>query len=133
MVVTNILNDSYVRIKNGYQLGLDSILILRSKKVIRVLDVLYLEGFIRGYSLDTSDKGKINVLLKYSSEGRGSLKNIKGISRSGKRVYVSIATLWNMNSRSNLGCYILSTSKGVMSLKHALKFNVGGELLCYVS
>ena len=132
MVVTNVLNDTYIRIKNGCQLNLDSILILRSKKVIRVLDVLYLEGFIRGYYLDTVDKSKINVLLKYSTQGKSSLQNIHGISQSGKRVYASVNTLWNMNLNTSVGCFILSTSKGVMTLKSALKNNIGGELLCYV-
>ena len=129
----NILNDSYVRIKNGYKLNLDSVLILKSKKIIKVLEVLYLEGFIRGYSFDLLYPNKIKVLLKYSSGGKSSLRDIKGISRSGKRAYVSVKALWNLNLKMSLGCFILSTPKGVLSLSDALKYNVGGELLCYVA
>jgi len=131
MVVTNILNDSYARIKNGCRLGFDSVLLLRSKKIIKVLDVLYLEGFIRGYTY-TPNNNKVNVLLKYSNGGKCSLQGIKGISRSGKRVYVSVDTLWSINSNVNMGCFIVSTSRGVMTLRTALKYNIGGELLCYV-
>jgi len=132
MSVVNILNDSYARIKNGYKLNLDSVLVLKSKKIIRVLDVLYLEGFIRGYNFDALKPNKIRVLLKYSAEGEGSLRDIKSISKSGKKVYVSVNSLWNISTKSNMGCFILSTSKGVISLNDALKYNVGGELLCYV-
>lgn len=132
MSVINILSDSYARIKNGYRLNLESVLVLNSKKVVKILDVLYLEGFIRGYNFNVSEPNKIKVLLKYSSDGESSLRDIKGISNSGKKVYVSVDTLWNISLKSNMGCFILSTSKGIMSLNDALKHNVGGELLCYV-
>ena len=41
-------------------------------------------------------------------------------------------TLFNLNLKKSLGCFILSTSKGILSLNDALKYNIGGELLCYV-
>lgn len=132
MTVTNILNDTYARIKNGYRLKFDSILVLKSKKVMRILDVLYLEGFIRGYSFNTLEQNKIKILLKYSSNGEGSLRNIKSISKSSKRIYATVGNLWSISLKSNISCVILSTSKGVLSLNEALKRNIGGELLCYV-
>lgn len=132
MIVTNTLSDTYTRIKNGSKLNLNSILVLNSKKVVRVLDVLYLEGFIRGYSFDSQEQNKIKVLLKYASDGKSSLRDIKGISKSSKRVYVCVNTLWSIHAKSNISCFILSTPKGVISLNRALEYNVGGELLCYV-
>ena len=63
----NNLTDSFIRIKNGYKLNLDSVLILKSKKIIKVLEILYLEGFIRGYSFNSFDSNKIKILLKYTS------------------------------------------------------------------
>lgn len=132
-MVTNILSDTYVRIKNGYKLHLKEVLVLKSNKVISVLDVLYLEGFIRGYVIDSCEQNKIKVLLKYSLEGEACLKNIIGVSKSCKRVYLNTNSLWSLYSKSNISCFILSTSKGVVSLNKALYLNVGGELLCYVS
>jgi small subunit ribosomal protein S8 len=128
----NSLNDSLIRIKNGYKLNLDSVSIVKSKKIIRVLDILYLEGYIRGYSFDPLDVYKIKVLLKYSGCGKGSLREIKVISISSKRAYASVDTLFNLNLKKSLGCFILSTSKGILSSNDALKYNIGGELLCYV-
>ena len=128
----NSLNDSFIRIKNGYKFNLDSVLIVKSKKVIKVLDILYLEGYISGYSLDPLDIYKIKVLLKYNSDGKSPFRGIKVISISSKRVYVSVDTLFNLNLKNSLGCFILSTSKGILCLNDALKYNIGGELLCYV-
>lgn len=132
-MVSNLLSDTYSRIKNGYKLNFDSVLALKSKKVMRVLDVLLLEGFIRGYSFDSLEQNKIKILLKYTPEGQCCLQVIKGISRAGHKVYVSKNALWSIHLKSNISCFVLSTSKGVISSKQALQYNVGGELLCYVS
>lgn len=129
----NILDDSFARIKNSYKLNRRSVLIIRSKKVISVLDVLYDEGFIRGYNFVNVDgKKQIKVLLKYSATGVSVIKNIKTISRGSRRVYVKANILWGLYSRIGFGCYILSTSKGVLSLREALEHRIGGELMCYV-
>ena len=131
-MVMNTLNDTFIRIKNGYKCKFGSIFVLRSKKIIKFLDILYLEGFISGYSLCT-DRNKIKVLLKHIRGGEGALREIKSISKSGKRVYISVKNLWLLENISKTGCFILSTSKGMMSSNEALKQNVGGELLCYVA
>ena len=133
MSSNSVLVDTLVRIKNGYRGNLKSVLAIKSKKIIPVLDVLYSEGFIRGYNNDFIDSKKIKILLKYTKEGNSSLKDIRIVSKSGSRVYAKVEDLWQLISSEGLGCFILSTSsKGVISLKDALKYNVGGELLCYV-
>lgn len=129
----NLLNDMYTRIKNAHRLKLNQVFVLKSKKIIRVLDVLYLEGFIRGYRVNTSQPRQIIVLLKYSSNGESVIKDFWGISKPGKGVYTSVAGLWRLYKNSGICCYIISTSKGVMSLSQALKLNVGGKLLCGVA
>ena len=131
-MIINTLNDSLIRIKNGYKLKFGFVLVLKSKRIINFLDVLYLEGFIRGYSL-SAEKNKIKVLLKYTDGNKKVLRETKNISKSGKRTYVSVKNLWLLDSISKNGCFILSTSKGMMSSNRALKENIGGELLCYVA
>lgn len=56
-----------------------------------------------------------------------SLKRIELISKPGKRKYLSVYKLKQLDY-SNL-IYFLSTTKGVITKDKALKFNVGGELL----
>jgi small subunit ribosomal protein S8 len=132
MAVNYILSDLYSRIKNGNKAKLESIVVLKSKLVIKVLDILFLEGFIRGYTFNAKESNKIIVLLKYSLDGKSVIKHIKGISKPGKRVYIGVDSLWNIYSESDTICLILSTSKGVMCLKEALNKNIGGEPLCVV-
>lgn len=128
--IVNIIDDSFARIKNGYKLNYPSVLIIKSKKIIPILDVLYDEGFIRGYVFIT-ESDKIKVLLKYS-EGTSVIKNIKTISKSSQKIYIKASSLWGLYSRCGFGCYILSTTKGVITLREALEYNIGGELICYV-
>ena len=133
MGVNNSLSDLCSRIKNNSVHKVKSILVIRSKKIIKVLDILVLEGFIRGYSFNTKEKNVIKVLLKYSDDGKPSIRDIKVISKSGKKVYSSVRFLWDIQASFSNGCIILSTSKGIMSLNSAIKNNLGGELLCYVA
>ena len=97
----------------------------------RVLDVLADEGFIRGYSETQVDGFRaFEVELKYF-EGEAVIREIKRVSKPGRRVYSSVKTLPQI--RNGLGIAILSTPKGVMSDTAARDANVGGEVLCQVS
>jgi len=97
----------------------------------RVLDVLADEGFIRGYSEGQVDGFRVfNIELKYF-EGEAVIRDIKRVSKPGRRVYSSVKTLPQV--RNGLGISTLSTPKGVMSDNSARDENVGGEVLCQVS
>jgi small subunit ribosomal protein S8 len=58
------------------------------------------------------------------------IEDIKRCSRPGQRIYVGSQEIPRV--LDGLGLSILSTSKGIISNKTALKLNVGGELLCEV-
>jgi len=132
-MVINPLSKLYNQLIKGYELKLESVLVLKSKTVLAVLDILLLEGFIRGYTFNTKDSGKIKVLLKYSLNGREkAIRDIKGVSKPSKRFYVTLDDLWSFYWDLPFVCLVLSTSKGIMTSKEALKYNIGGELLCYV-
>ena len=98
---------------------------------MNVLDVLKSEGYIRGYSVTTRDDGRteIDIELKYY-DGAPVIREIKRVSKPGRRVYSSVGTLPRV--RDGLGISILSTSRGVMSEHQARDENVGGEVLCQV-
>ena len=67
--------------------------------------------------------------MKYY-DGSPVIKEIKRISKPGRRVYSSVGDLPRVHN--GLGVSILSTSKGVMSDSEARTQNVGGEILCRV-
>ena len=71
----------------------------------------------------------IVVDLKYY-EGQPVIKEIKRISKPGRRVYSKATSIPKV--LNGLGVAILSTSKGVMSDSEAIKNNLGGEIICRV-
>ncbi|GHA94463.1 30S ribosomal protein S8 [Algimonas arctica] len=132
MSFSDPLGDMLTRIRNAIMRGRTSVSTPASNLRGAVLNVLADEGFIRGFSEAKDDKGfrVFNIELKYY-EGDAVIREIKRISKPGRRVYSSVKTLPQV--RNGLGIAILSTPKGVMSDTAAREHNVGGEVLCQVS
>lgn len=131
MPMTDPLGDMLTRIRNAQMRNRSKVSTPASKLRGRVLDVLKKEGYIRGYSrVEFSDgKSEFEIELKYF-DGEPVIKEIKRISKPGRRVYSSVKSLPNV--ANGLGVSILSTPKGVMSDSEARTENVGGEILCNV-
>jgi small subunit ribosomal protein S8 len=131
MNVTDPIGDMLSRIRNAQQRGKSKVTTPASKLRERVLEVLQHEGYIRGYSVAEYGNGKseIEIELKYF-DGEPVIKDLKRVSKPGRRVYVSVETLPVVYR--GLGISIVSTSKGVMSDTEARANNVGGEVLCTV-
>lgn len=125
-MVTDIVGDSLIRIKNGYLAKRNEVSLGYSKLVLGICGILVKEGYLS--SVKEEDK-KIIVGLKY--EGRKSVLNdVKRISKPGLRVYKGKSSLpWVLNG---MGIAIISTPKGVMTDKQARKEGVGGEVMAYV-
>jgi small subunit ribosomal protein S8 len=90
----------------------------------KVLKTLKNCGYIHGY---TVDHPKISIMLRYDDLRNPLINSVNSISKPSRRVYIRVINLLKLSSE-NIE-YILSTSKGVLSIKHALKLRVGGELL----
>ncbi len=125
------LADMLALIKNGQQARLATVRCQASHFLGDVLDVLKNEGFINDYRrVDLeNNKSEFEIDLKYH-EGERVIKEIKCISKPGRRVYYKISRLPKFFN--GLGIAILSTSKGVMSDFDARVAGVGGEILCSV-
>jgi small subunit ribosomal protein S8 len=119
------------RIRNGQMRSLNKINIPFSNFRLKILEVLKKEGYIIDFNID-DDKQKIKFLsvdLKYY-EGQPVIKEIKRVSKPGRRVYSRATSIPKV--LNGLGLAILSTSKGVMSDTDAIKNNLGGEIICKV-
>jgi len=131
MSFSDPLGDMLTRIRNAIMRSRSTVTTPASKLRGRVLDVLADEGFIRGYTeIEQGGFKAFEVELKYF-EGAAVIREIKRVSKPGRRVYSSVKTLPQV--RNGLGISILSTPKGVMSDHAARENNVGGEILCQVS
>ncbi len=125
------LGDLLTRIRNAQMRRRPKVTTPASNLRARVLDVLTSEGYIRGYARIDNKNGlsELEIELKYSN-GQPAIREIKRISKPGRRVYSAVRDLRTV--ANGLGVAILSTPKGVMSDARAREENVGGEVLCSV-
>ncbi len=131
MSFSDPVGDMLTRIRNGQLRRKGSVLSPASKLRRWVLDVLIEEGYIQGYQLVDDEHGfkLVEINLKYSA-GHPAIRELKRVSKPGRRVYSSVRNLPFV--RQGLGVAIISTAKGVMSDAQAREKNVGGEVLCTV-
>ncbi len=129
-MMNDLLSDMLARIRNGQHAKLPQVDCSFSKLLASVLDVLKNEGFIVDWRKAGDDKKpSLEIELKYF-EGEPAIKDLKRVSKPGRRVYSPIAELQKV--MNGLGISILSTSRGVMSDYDARQAGVGGEILCTV-
>lgn len=131
MTMSDPLGDMLTRIRNAQRARMSVVASPASKLRTNVLEVLQREGYIRGYSESEQRAGvrELRIELKYH-EGEPVIKEIKRVSKPGRRVYTKISDLGRVYN--GLGISILSTPRGVMSDTEARTANVGGEVLCNV-
>ena len=131
MTLVDPIGDMLTRIRNGQMRSLNKINIPFSNFRLKILEVLKKEGYIIDFYIDNGEK-KIKFLsvdLKYY-EGQPVIKEIKRVSKPGRRVYSKATSIPKV--LNGLGLAILSTSKGIMSDTDAIKNNLGGEIICKV-
>ena len=131
MSLVDPIGDMLTRIRNGQMRSLKNIVIPFSNFRLKILEVLKKEGYIINFKI-TDSKSKIKTLsvdLKYY-EGEPVIKEIKRVSKPGRRVYSKATSIPRV--LNGLGVAILSTSKGVMSDSDAIKNNLGGEIICRI-
>ena len=93
MSFSDPLGDMLTRIRNAIMRGRNNVSTPASKLRGRVLDVLIDEGFIRGYTEVEVDGFKaFEIELKYF-EGEAVIREIKRVSKPGRRVYSSVKSL----------------------------------------
>nr|WAQ70078.1 ribosomal protein S8 [Rhizosolenia setigera] len=120
------LYNMQANIKNGQKVN--KVMILQKKNNIctQILNILWDEGYILGYKTSKTDKKKLEIFLKYKYS-EPCIKQLIPISKSSNRVYMSLLELNKITTIR--GLVIVSTDKGLMTLKNCIKFNKGGELL----
>ena len=62
--------------------------------------------------------------------GASVIEGIERVSKPSCRIYCGSREIPRV--RNGLGTVVLTTPKGIMSGRRAVKENVGGEVLCYV-
>ena len=131
--MTDPIADYLTRIRNAIMAKHKVVEIPASNIKKEITKILYDKGYILSYKFEKDEKqGRIRIALKYHPDTKVSaIKALERASKPGLRKYSSASQLPRV--LNGLGIAIVSTSQGVMTDKEARKFNVGGEVLCYVS
>lgn len=116
------------QMKNSFGISYSKTIVSNTKLNRHFLDILWDEGYIRGYQI-TSNK-EILVWLKYNLSG-SSIKKIKVLSKPSCRIYIKSKELWQIQ-RKELLTLIVFTSKGIITAQQACQQNLGGEVLCSI-
>lgn len=130
--ISDPISDMLTRIRNAVKAGHIRVDISPSKMKVAIARILKNEGFIKNFKIIDYKKQKIlRLYLKYGPGKQSAIIHLKRISKPGRRVYIKAAELQPV--LNNVGFWILSTSKGIITNRVAKKLNVGGEVICEIS
>ena len=135
--MTDSIADMLTRIRNATAARRKRVDIPASRLKTDIARILQSEGYIHSFKqVDVVvEKGQrarsmLRVQLKYGSRGENVISGIQRVSRPGRRVYFGRDSVPPV--LAGLGTSILTTSRGVMTGREAVKVGVGGEVLCNV-
>ncbi len=133
MSMSDPIADMLTRIRNGQKAKFSSVDIPGSRVKTEIAKVLKNTGFIKNYKFLKNDKqGVLRVYLKYGSgtDRQNVILGLNRVSKPSRRVYVKSKDIKPV--LNGMGVAILSTSKGIMTDKHARQQKVGGEIPCNI-
>ncbi len=129
---TDPIADLLTRIRNAARAKHARVDIPASKLKVEITRILKEEGYISTYKLVEENKTRrvLRVFLKYTSDRRSIITDLRRVSRPGSRRYSGAVGIRPVVG--GMGINILTTPKGVMTGRSARKAGVGGEVLCEV-
>ncbi len=135
--MTDPIADMLTRIRNAVSAKHTRVDMPASRIKADIARILQDEGYIQGFKvLDAATGAKVTpgkvlrVFLKYGPHGERLITGVERISRPGRRVYFGHEDVPEV--LAGLGTSILTTSRGVMTGREAMKVGVGGEVLCNI-
>jgi small subunit ribosomal protein S8 len=133
--MTDPIADMLTRIRNAVSAKHTRVDMPASRLKAEIARILQDEGYIQGFKLleDAAAGGNTRTLrlfLKYGPHGERIITGVERISRPGRRVYFGKEDVPEV--LGGLGTSILTTSRGVMTGRAAVKAGVGGEVLCNI-
>jgi small subunit ribosomal protein S8 len=96
-----------------------------TKKTLAIAESLKKLGFLDEVK---KEKGVLKVSLTFKNK-RPLIMGLKLVSKPGLRVYIDTFDLAKKKSPS---IFLISTPKGIISSKEALKLRVGGEVIAEI-
>ena len=130
-MLTDPIGDMITRIRNAYLAGHKTVEMPYSKVKLKIGEILAKEKYLVSAEQinDGGAKKRLKLTLRYQQK-EPAIRHIKRTSKPGLRVYSQAKNL--KLTLGGSGSAIISTPKGVMTVKQAWKEKLGGEMLCEV-
>jgi small subunit ribosomal protein S8 len=131
MTMTDPIADMLARLRNATTAYKDDVSMPSSKMKIAIADILKREGYIKDFGIETGELGPLlKIELKYGPNREKTIAGLKRISKPGLRIFAKRDSIPRV--LGGLGIAIISTSKGLVTDKQAMRDRVGGEVVAYV-
>ncbi len=123
--------DMLTRIRNSIMARQEKVDIPASKLKTELARILKEEGYILNYkTTEEGPQGVLRLFLRKPPDGTRVILGIERVSKPGRRIYVNKDQIPRV--QGGLGINILSTSRGLMTGRQAIREGVGGEILANV-
>lgn len=127
-MLTDPIADMFTRIKNAQMAKKGGPLLPYSKINFEIATLLQKKGFLK----EVSKRGRgisriIHILFGRDEADETKIKKLVRISKPSRRIYAGWRDL--LKTRREAGHLLVSTSKGVMDDKEAIKAKLGGEVI----
>ncbi len=129
MSMQDPISDMLTRLRNGSMSMQKEVVMPASKMKAAIAKVLLEEGYILDFQITGDVKKTLTVKMKYHQRCP-VIEGLERVSKPSCRLYCGSKDIPRV--KDGLGIAIISTPKGILSGKDAVKQNVGGEVLCYV-
>jgi|TARA_B100001540_G_scaffold154745_1_gene136895 small subunit ribosomal protein S8 len=127
--MTDPVADLLTRIRNALMRKKMSVNVPYSKLKHELSKLLVKEGFLESVKKVKKDFDELDIVLKYHND-EPVIKELTRESKPGLRKYISYKDI--KPHKGGLGLKVLTTSKGLMTDKEAIKAEIGGEIICRV-
>ena len=141
--MTDPIADMVTRIRNAVNARHQRVDVPASRFKAEIARILEQEGYIQGFKTVEASQAAaeaarqapavqsiLRISLKYGPRGENVISGLQRVSRPGRRVYLGREDVPKV--LGGLGTSILTTSRGVMTGREAIKAGVGGEVLCNI-
>ena len=126
-MVNDPIGDLIIQIKNAVLIGKEIVELPHSRHKHDVSAKLKELGLLSDVEKVGKEKPTLKLAIAYNNDGSPVIKNIKRVSKPGRRMYTSSRDAHPV--KYGTGVLIISTPKGILSDAEARRDRVGGEML----
>ena len=125
------ISDMLTRLRNALGTKKQEIVLPYSRLKAGLARVLAAQNWLASWeAVEIEGKKFLKLSLKYDESGSPAITGLLRISKPGQRIYAKSSEIPRV--RFGQGSTIVSTSRGLMTDREAVKQRVGGEVICQI-